>query len=109
MVDEVTDLRNPLIEQENYFQQYQENIDKHRNDPRVIEFDKLVYDVFHKSEAGKRLLQMAIERYVIPAMAQRGTPTYQLDVLWAEGFKDVFRIFDTAIKSHEQRILAGKN
>lgn len=105
---EETELNNPILEPENYFQQYQENIDKHKNDPRVIEFDKLVYDVFHRNEAGKRLLEMAMERYVVPAMAQRGTPTYQIDVLWGEGFKDVFRIFDTAIKSHEQRIQAGK-
>lgn len=106
--EENPDFKNPILEPENYFKDYQDSIDQHKNDPRVIEFDKLVYEVFHKSEPGKRLLEMAIERYVVPAMAARGTPTYQIDVLWAEGFKDVFRIFSNAIKSHEQRIQAGK-
>ena len=104
----MTEAKNPILEAENYFQQYQDNIDGLKNDPKLIEFDKLCYEVFHKSEAGKRLLEMAIDRYVIPPMAARGTPTYQIDVLWAEGFKDVFRIFRNAILSHEQRIQAGK-
>ena len=98
---------NPILEQENYFKQYQENIDQHKNDPRVIEFDKLVYEVFERTEPGKRLLEMAIERYVIPPMANRGSPSYQLDVIWAEGFKDAFRIFIQAVKSHQQKIISG--
>jgi len=99
---------NPILEPENYFKEYQESIDKHKKDPRVIEFDKLCYEVFEKHEPGKRLLELATERYLIPAMAARGTPTYQIDVLWAEGFKDAFRIFINALHSHQQRILAGK-
>ena len=100
---------NPILEQEDYFKQYKENIDKMRSDPMVIEFDKLVYELFKMNEQGKRFMQIVTERYLIPALAKPGTATYQLDIMWAEGFKDFPRMLLMAIQAHDQKILAETN
>lgn len=100
---------NPILEQEDYFKQYKENIEKMRNDPTVIEFDRLVYELFKMNEQGKRFLEIVKDRYLIPALAKPGTATYQLDVMWAEGFKDFPRMLIMAIQAHDQKILAEMN
>lgn len=100
---------NPILQQEDYFKQYKENIDKMRSDPSVIEFDKLTYEIFKLNEQAKRWLEIIKERYLIPALAKPGTPTYQLDVMWAEGFKDFPRMILMAIQAHDQKILAETN
>jgi hypothetical protein len=97
---------NPILEPENYFEQYKKSIDEMRNDPRMIEFDKLCYELFDMNPQGKRFMEIVIERYVIPALAKPGTATYQLDVMWAEGFKDFPRMLRMAVLSHNQRIHA---
>lgn len=100
---------NPILEQEDYFKQYKENIDKMRSDPTVIEFDKLVYELFKMNTQGKRFMEIVTERYLIPALAKPGTATYQLDIMWAEGFKDFPRMLLMAIQAHDQKILAETN
>jgi len=100
--------KNPILEQENYFKEYQKNIDDLKNKPEIIEFDKLTYEVFGMNEQGKRWLELVKERYVIPGLARLGTPTYQIDVIWGEGLKEFPRLIMSALKSHQQRIAAGK-
>jgi hypothetical protein len=99
--------KNPLLEPEDYLQPYQKSIDNLKNDPAIIEFDKLCYEIFHMNPQGKRFLELAIEKFVIPAKVQMGTPTYQVDVIWAEGYKQPFREILNSVKSHQQRIQAG--
>lgn len=101
--------KNPFIEPENFFAGYQKSIDELKNNPSIIEFDKLSFELFQKNEMGKRFLELVTERYIIPSLAKVGTATYQIDVIWGEGFKEFGRMILGAIKSHEQRILAGKN
>jgi hypothetical protein len=97
--------KNPLIEPENYFAGYDKSMKAYRNDPKTIEWDKLIFDVFAHYEPGKKFLELAIERYLIPALVSKG-PTYTVDVLWQEGFKDFLRMIVGCIKAHEQRIAA---
>lgn len=80
-----------------------------RNDPSVIEWDKLVYELFKMNEQGRRFMELVTQRWLIPALAKPGTATYQLDVMWAEGFKDFPRMILMAIQSHDQKILAETN
>ena len=101
--------RNPLLEPENYAAGYNEEIKKLRNIPEVVEFDKLCYELFEMNEQGKRFLELAIEKFVIPAKAQIGSPTYQIDIIWAEGYKQPFREMRSAIRAHQDRIMAGNN
>ncbi len=97
---------NPILEPENYFENYKKSIDEMRKDPRIIEFDRLCFELFERNEQGKRFMEIVTERYIIPALAKPGTATYQLDVMWGEGFKDFPRMLRMAIQSHNQRILA---
>jgi hypothetical protein len=98
--------KNPLIEPENYFEGYQKSIEQLKNNPLALEFDKLCYELFEHQESGKRFIQLVTERYLIPSMVSKGNPTYQLDVLWQEGFKDFIRMLITCTNAHKQRIVA---
>jgi hypothetical protein len=98
---------NPILEQEDYFAGYKKQIDKMRNDPSVIEFDKLCFELFGVNEQGKKFMEIVKDRWLIPALARPGTATYQIDVIWAEGFKDFARMLVTGIQTHLQRIKAG--
>jgi hypothetical protein len=106
---EIFDKPNPILESENYFEGYQKSIDDLKNSPELIEFDKLCFELFERNESGRKFLELIKERYLIPALAKPGTATYQLDVMWAEGFKDFGRMLLTAVMAHQQRILAGTN
>jgi hypothetical protein len=99
---------NPFLKQENYFEGYNKSIDDLKNRPELIEFDKLIYEVFN-TEMGKKLMELFEERYLIPALADRNAPNYQLILMWADGFKDAFRMIKHTIHSHEQRIKAEVN
>lgn len=99
---------NPFLEPENYFSKYQEGINNLKNNPEIIEFDKLCYELFSVNQMGIRFLELITERYLIPSLARPGTATYQLDVMWGEGFKDFPRMILMAVRAHEQRIKAGK-
>ena len=98
--------KNPLIEQENYFEGYQKNIENLKNNPELLEFDKLCYELFEHQDAGRRFMALVTEKYLIPSMVSKGNPTYQLDVLWQEGFKDFARMIRNCVLSHKQRINA---
>lgn len=100
---------NPFLEAENYFTPYQENIDKLKNNPELIEFNKLCFELFEMNSQGKRFLEVAKEKYLIYALVPKGTSTYPIDVLWQEGFKDAFRLLLTAVNSHQQRIQSENN
>lgn len=100
---------NPILEQENYFKEYEGKIKELRNNPELIEFDKLCYELFEMNSHGKRFIEIAKEKYLLYALVQKGNPTYQIDVIWQEGFKDAFRMLLMALVSHKQRIQAGSN
>lgn len=101
--------KNPFLEPENYWNSYQKNIEDLKNRPEVIEFDKLCYELFEMNTQGKRFLEIVKERYIIPSLAKPGTATYQVDVIWGEGFKELGRTILGCIKAHKQRIEAGNN
>ena len=100
---------NPLLKQEDYAAQYNENIEKLRNNPELVAFDKLCYELFYMNELGIEFLKVITERSLIPPMANRDSPHFSTMAVWAEGFKDCIRVFRSAGKSHEQRIKTGEN
>ena len=99
--------QNPFLKQEDYFERYKKHIESLRNDPSIIEFDKLCFELFHCNEQGKKFMELITERYLIPSLAKPGTATYQIDVIWAEGFKDFARMLLMGIRTQSQRIKAG--
>ena len=100
---------NPILEQENYFKQYQASIEQLKNHPEVLTFDKLCYELFEANPTGRKFIEYAENRYIFPSLAQRGSATYQIDVIWGEGFKEAFRTIKNAVTSHKQRIKSEMN
>ena len=98
---------NPFIQPEDFFKGYRDSVESLKNNPELIMFDKLCYEVF-STEIGKKLLKVMEERYLIPSIVSREAANYQLMVIWSDGFKDAFRMILQNIRSHEQRIQAGK-
>lgn len=99
---------NPFLQQEDYFAGYQESIEKLKNNPHIVAFDKLNHELF-SSELGKKWLDIIKERYLIPSIVDRGQPNYKDLIIWADGFKDFPRMILQHIMSHDQRIKAGNN
>lgn len=99
---------NPFLQQENYFEGYQEKIAALKHRPDVVELDKLCFLVFH-SEDGKKLLNEFVERYLIPGFVNPQVNNAGEAALFYEGFKEAFRLIRGSIKAHEQRIEAEKN
>lgn len=99
--------RNPLLEPENYLEGYNKSINDLKNNPEVIEFDKLCYEVFEASEMGRKFIEFATNRFIIGSQITKGNPTYQLDVIWQEGFRDAYRMIMNHVQSHKQRIKSG--
>ena len=99
--------KNPLIEQENYLEGYNKSIADLRNNPEVIEFDKLCYEVFEASEMGRKFLEFAKERFIVYSQITRGDKDYPTLCVWQEGFRDAYRMIMSHILSHKQRIKAG--
>lgn len=99
---------NPILQPEDFMAGYRESIENLKNDPALISFDKLCYEVF-ASGVGKKFMEVATDRYLIPPLADRNSDNFSTNAVWAEGFKDVFRMIRSCIISHEQRIKAGMN
>lgn len=98
---------NPLLEPENYAAPYNKSINDLKNQPEVVAFDRLCYEVFDANETGRKFLEFAKERFLIHSQITKGNPNYQLDVIWQEGFRDAYRMIINHIQSHRQRIKAG--
>lgn len=97
---------NPYIEQENYFAGYEKSIHELKNHPDIVEFDKLCYEVFEHNEMGRKFIEFATKRFLVHSQITKGNPTYQLDVIWQEGFRDAYRMILNHIDSHRQRMKA---
>ncbi len=100
--------KNPYIEPEDYFQGYQESIDKNKDNPEALALDKLCYLIFKKDENGKKLMELFDERFINPALVPIGSNNYESLLTYFEGFKQAFRMMKDCVKSHEQRIKAEK-
>lgn len=99
---------NPFLQPENYMAGYNESISQLKNNPEVIAFDKMCYELFEANELGKKFLEFAKERFMFYSQVTRGASTYDTDVIWQEGFRDAYRMIMQAVISHQQRIKAGK-
>src|SRR5580698_3317742 len=101
---------NPLLQKENYFKGYDESVEKLKNNPQLIEFDKLCYEIFEKTDAGKRFLELVTDRYLLAPAGAPSSKDFEVQAVWAEGVRYSFLLMLNAIKSHKQRIEAkGSN
>ena len=100
---------NPFLQPEDFFKGYNESIEKLKNDPNLVFFDKLCFELFYATETGKKFIEFVTENYLIPPLADRNSPNFKVSAVWAEGFKDFGRMLRSSVKSHEQRIKAEEN
>lgn len=99
---------NPLIQPENYFKGYDESVANLKNDPKLIEFDKLCYELFEHQETGRKFIELVTDRYLLAPTCMPGSPTFQSEAAWGEGLRYAFLLLRNAVKSHKQRIEAHK-
>jgi len=99
--------KNPYIEPYNHFEGYNEQIAKLRNRPEILSFQKLCYDLFEATEAGKRFMEYVTENFIIPDKAKLGSPTFQVDIIWWDGFKEAYRLLRKSVINHKQYINAS--
>lgn len=89
--------------QEDFWQGYQTSIDKSKEDPRLIEFDRLCFEVFEKTEAGKKLLEYLIETIVMPGTPSRDTQAFPMTCVYYEGQRDCIRLLRQSTRSYRER------
>jgi len=100
---------NPLLKSEDYLSGYRESIENLKNRPELVSFDKLCYELFEANELGRKFMHHIEDHFLIPSLVNRESGNYQLLVIWADGFKDAFRLLKQNVMSHDQRIKAGKS
>ena len=96
---------NPYIKPENYYAGYQDSIDKLKDKPEIVEFDKLCHMLFETPD-GKTFMSEVDKRYLIPSLASPAGAHYKTMAIYTEGFKEAFRMLKQCVNSHEQRIKA---
>jgi hypothetical protein len=96
---------NPYIKPENYYAGYQESVDKLKDNPEIVQFDKLCHMVL-KTPDGEALMNEIDKRYLIPSLASPAGANYKTMAIYTEGFKEAFRMLKACVMSHEQRIKA---
>jgi len=96
---------NPFLKEENYYAGYQENIDKLKDKPEAMMWDKLCYLVFSTPD-GKAFINEVKERFLLPGFVHPNNTNANYAAVYFEGFKEFGRMILNSIKSHEQRIQA---
>jgi hypothetical protein len=95
---------NPLLQNYNYWHPYQQSIEKLKEThPETVEFSKLAFDTF-ETPAGRQLMAMLEQNYLIPSMVRAGSPDYGTHSIYANGFKDGLLMLRDAVKQHHRRI-----
>lgn len=97
--------KNPYIEPENYFEGYQDSIEKLKQSPEYVEFDRLCHLVFSTPD-GKHLIEEIEKRYLVASLCSPTTRDFKTMLVYTEGFRNAFRFIINCILSHEQRIKA---
>ena len=95
---------NPYLEPENYFAGYNDCVQKLKENPALLEFSKLCYEVLHHNEQGRALLNFLVKNYVTPSLVNINAPQYKEQCIWSEGYKDAFRLLMKAVDTHVEYI-----
>lgn len=97
--------KNPWIEPENYYAGYQDSMDNLKSNPEGLQFDKLCHLVLSTPD-GRHFMEEIEKRFLIPALCNPASPTFQIQAMYFEGFKEAFRMLKGVVLSHDQRIKA---
>lgn len=92
-----------LMGQEDYWAGYQASIDKLKNDPNVVEFDKLCFYVFGLSEEGKTLLDYFKNNILMASIPAKLDSNYDKACIYYEGYREAFRQLIHGTKNYQIR------
>lgn len=95
--------REMLMGQEDYWAGYQASIDKLKNDPSFIEFDKLCFHVFGVTEEGKRILKYFQDNILMASIPAKLDANYDKACIYYEGYREAFRQLIHGTKNYIQR------
>lgn len=100
--------KNPLLDTYNYWYPYQRNVEKLKeSSPEILEFAKLCFETF-ESAAGKKLMQLIVERYLLSPMVVVGSPQYDLLCVYAAGFREALLMLKNGSEQHLKYINDNK-
>jgi hypothetical protein len=100
-------LPNPLLERENFFKKYQENIDELKNHPEMLSFQKMCYELFEAYELGRKFMEYVTDNILLKPNADIEKQNYVNKNIWGEGYKAFPLMIRSFIIAHKQQIKAG--
>jgi hypothetical protein len=100
---------NPYINGANYFEGYEKSIEEIKDNPKLQEMDKLIYEVFKINPAGAKLLELFLKQFVMPSLYPISAEDYSTRIAYYEGFKDAFRRIEATIKYVDELRMEGVN
>lgn len=100
---------NPLINPQNPFEGYNEQIKKLRNNPELVSFDRMCYELFENNETGRKFMEYLLIHKILKPASDQNNPMLQIHAVWAEGFKAFYYMLMNGVTSHKQRIHAEAN
>lgn len=98
-----------LVGQEDYWKGYNEGIQKLKNNPELIEFDRLCFMVFGASEDGEKLLNYFKEKILFPSIPGSADNNFDKRCIYYEGYKEGFRQLIHAVNNYKIRKEAEDN
>ena|SRR6266568_9498163 len=94
---------NLLVGQEDYWQGYRTSFEDSKRDPNYIELDKLCFEVFGKTEDGKKLLEYFKEFMINPSTPASKIMDFDHCCIYYEGYREGFRQLINLTKAYVTR------
>jgi hypothetical protein len=91
---------NLLVGQEDYWEGYRTNFDANKKQADYIELDKLCFEVFGKTEDGKKLLEYFKEFMILPSTPASKIMNYDHCCIYYEGYREAYRQLIQLTKSY---------
>jgi len=100
---------NPILERmsEDPFAPQKQQLDAVKQE--TIQFQRLCYEIFHMSDNGKKLYEMILKKYIIPAKFAPSHPEAANLALYWEGFKEAMRGLYDQGNVHAGRVNNGES
>lgn len=97
---------NPYLQIQDPFENQRKQLDEVKE--KQIELQRLLYEIFHMSDNGKKAYQMLLDLYIIPARFAPSDPSAPTLAIYWEGFKEAMRGLWNQGKIHSDRVNKGE-
>lgn len=90
--------KNPFIEPQNYYEEYETS----KNNAQGVPLDELCWHVFN-TEDGKKLLEIIKERFIIMPTPGPVNENYPVMCTFYEGFREAFRQIIGSVQAYQAK------